>query len=58
MLPNQSSIHDLIPSEEFIPGGLLFSIARFRFNLTIKNNHYEILFLTCPKNGEAYISVS
>jgi hypothetical protein len=48
-----SSIHDLIPSEESIPGGLLFSSARFRFNSTLKNNHYEILLLTCPKNGEA-----
>lgn len=54
MLPVTSSINDLIPSGEPIPGGLLFSRARFRFNSTLKNNQLKTLLLICPNNGEAH----
>jgi hypothetical protein len=39
----------LILSDEFIPGGLLLSRARFRFNSSLQNSTKETIFTTCQK---------
>jgi hypothetical protein len=49
MSENQGSFHCLILSGEFIPGELLLSRARFRFNSPMQNSKRLTIFTTCQK---------